>query len=134
VVGQHHLRPPPGTLGRGTKGGKKGQKRCPCYITVVVSNSGGDEAAGDSSEEYVATTERNFKRQTRPPKDHFEKYLEATCPHHSYPIKHKLKDCSMMKNFMMSEAFTKGKKLGEGPGGKGEAPIPGEAGVMTIIN
>jgi hypothetical protein len=39
-------------------------------------------------------------------------------PHHSYPIKHKLKDCTMMKNFMMSGALSKGRRPRESPGGK----------------
>jgi hypothetical protein len=48
----------------------------------------------------------------RPPKDHFEKLLEATYPHHSNPVKHKLKYYTMMKNFMTSVAFSKGRKPG----------------------
>jgi hypothetical protein len=27
------------------------------------------------------------------PKDHFEKLLDAPCPHHEFPVKHALKDC-----------------------------------------
>jgi hypothetical protein len=34
--------------------------------------------------------------------DHFEKLMEETCLNHAYPIKHKLKDCCMMKNFIAS--------------------------------
>jgi hypothetical protein len=30
--------------------------------------------------------------------DHFEKFLEETCPNHVYPIKHKIRDCGMIKN------------------------------------
>jgi hypothetical protein len=33
-----------------------------------------------------------------PQQDHFEKLLEETCSNHTYPIKHKLKDCDMIKN------------------------------------
>jgi hypothetical protein len=101
------------------KGGSKGLKWCPCHIAVAVSNNGGDEEVGDSDEECVAAAERDFKHQTRPPKDHFEKLLKAAYPHHSYPIKHKLKDCTMMKNFMMSGALSKGRRPRESPGGKG---------------
>jgi hypothetical protein len=54
------------------------------------SHNDGEEA-DSSGEGFIAVAE--------PPKDHFEK-LEATCPHHPYPIKHKLKDCTMMKKFM----------------------------------
>jgi hypothetical protein len=58
----------------------------------------------------------------------------VTCLHHSYPVKHKLKDCTMMKNFMTLGAFSKSRKPGGDPGGKSAAPIPGEAGVMTIFD
>jgi hypothetical protein len=49
----------------------------------------------------------DFKRPTWYPKDHFEKLLKAACLNHSYPIKHKLKDYTMMKIFMTSEALSK---------------------------
>jgi hypothetical protein len=78
--------------------------------------------------------ERNFKWQTRLPNDHFKILLEATCPHNSYPIKHKLKDCTLMKMFMMSGAFSKDRKPEEDLGGKSAAPIPLEAAVMTIFD
>jgi hypothetical protein len=47
------------------------------------------------------------QHQVRELKDHLEKLLEAICPNHSYPVKHKLKDCTRMKNFMMSGALSK---------------------------
>jgi hypothetical protein len=50
----------------------------------------------------VASTERNFKQRTRLPKDHIEKVLEGPCPHHLYPVKHRLRDYTMMKRFMSS--------------------------------
>jgi hypothetical protein len=100
----------------------------------VASNGDNDEEVGDSSEEFVAAAECNFKRQTRPPKDYFEKLLEVTCPHRPYPIKHKLKNCTMIKKFIMLRAFSKGSKPGGDPGGKSAAPIPGEAEVMTIFD
>jgi hypothetical protein len=56
----------------------------------------------DSDEEYVLVTECNFKRQAWQSKDHFVKLLEVACPNHKYPIKHKLKDCTTIKNFMTS--------------------------------
>jgi hypothetical protein len=30
----------------------------------------------------------------------------VACPNHAYPIKHNLKDCDMIKNFMTSESLT----------------------------
>jgi hypothetical protein len=67
-------------------------------------------------------------------KEHFEKLLKVTCPNHSYPIKHKLKNYTMMKKFMTSGAFSKGRKLEGDLGRKGAAPIPREVEVMTIFD
>jgi hypothetical protein len=35
-----------------------------------------------------------------PPKDHFEKLLDALCPHREVPVKHSLEDCRLMKNYV----------------------------------
>jgi hypothetical protein len=35
-----------------------------------------------------------------PPKDHFEKHLDAPCPHHKVFVKHALKDCQLIKNYI----------------------------------
>jgi hypothetical protein len=50
------------------------------------------------------------------PNNHFKKLLKGTCPNHAYPIKHKLKECTMMKNNMTSWSLTKGKKPEGDPG------------------
>jgi hypothetical protein len=100
--------------------------RQPRRIAMVADNSGGDKGAGDTDEDRVAAVKHDFKCQTQPPKEHFEKLLEATCPYHSYPVKHKLKDCAMMEKFMMSGPSPKIGSLA-GPCGKSAAPIPGEA-------
>jgi hypothetical protein len=55
------------------------------------------------------------KRQVRPPTDHFEKLQEETCPNHAYPIKHKLRDCGMMKNFMASGSLAQGMEVDQAP-------------------
>jgi hypothetical protein len=65
-------------------------------------------------------------------RDHLEKLLEATCLNHSYPIKHKLKNYTMMKNFMTSGALSRGKKFEGDPGGKGTTPAPKKTAVMAI--
>jgi hypothetical protein len=104
-------------------------------VTVTANDDGDDDQADDSDEGYVTAVERDFRHQTWPPKDYFEKLLEASCPNYSYPFRHKLKDCTMMKNFMTSGAISKGRKPGGGdPGWKGTAPISGEAEVMTIFD
>jgi hypothetical protein len=43
--------------------------------------------------------------------DHFEKLLEVTCPNHAYHVRHKLKKCTMIKNYVTVGAFSKGMKL-----------------------
>jgi hypothetical protein len=40
------------------------------------------------------------------PTYHFERLLEEACPNHTYPVKHKLKECDIMKNFMTSGFLT----------------------------
>jgi hypothetical protein len=42
----------------------------------------------------------------RPPTNHFERLLKETCPNHTYPIKHKLRECGMMKNFIALGSLT----------------------------
>jgi hypothetical protein len=34
------------------------------------------------------------------PKDHFEKLLDASFPHHEVPVKHARKDCWLIKNYI----------------------------------
>jgi hypothetical protein len=35
-----------------------------------------------------------------PSRDHFEKLLDAPCPHHEVPVKHTLRECRLMKNYV----------------------------------
>jgi hypothetical protein len=65
-------------------------------------------------------------------KDHFKKLLEVTCLNHTYPIKHKLKERTMMKNFVTSGALSKGKKTEGDQGGRGATPFLGEEVVLMI--
>jgi hypothetical protein len=112
---------------KGTKSSKKGKKQHPRCVTVAARDDDGDEEPNDSDEGYVMAADRDFKCQTRPPKDHFKKLLDVTCPNHSYPIKHKLRDCTMMRIFMTSWAFSKGRKPGVGGirVGRAQHPFPG---------
>jgi hypothetical protein len=52
-----------------------------------------------------AATSSN-KRQARPPTDHFKMLLEEGCPNHAYPVRHKLKNCGMIRSFMTSGSLT----------------------------
>jgi hypothetical protein len=118
---------------RSVKGNKRGAKWRPQRVTVTTScDEGGNEEANDSNEELVATTERDFKCQVWQPADHFEKLLEVTYPNHAYPIRHKLKECTMMKNYMSMRTLTKDKKLEGDSVGKAAAPFPKEKAVMSI--
>jgi hypothetical protein len=97
---------------------------------MMNSRNVGEEIE-NSDEDFIAAVERDFKRRMRPPKDLFEKILAADYPHHLYPVKHKLRDCTMMRRFMSS--------AGTPPGGdelardrRGRGMVLGEAEVATI--
>jgi hypothetical protein len=55
---------------------------------------------------FVAAVERKTSRPkgnpTKPAltKDHFERLLDAPCPHHEVPVKHMLRECRLMKNYI----------------------------------
>jgi hypothetical protein len=74
--------------------------------------------------EYVAAAERSVKCKAQSPIDNFEKLVEAACLDHAYPIKHKLKNCDMVRNFMTSRSLTRGKEPEEDQGRKGMTPPP----------
>jgi hypothetical protein len=57
------------------------------------------------------TVARSDKCQVWPPIDHFERLLEGACPNLAYPVKHKLNDCNMIKNFMILVFLTRGMEL-----------------------
>jgi hypothetical protein len=117
---------------RSAKGSRWGPKQHPQWVTVSTScdEDNNNKEADDSSKEHVTAVECNFKRQAQQPTDHFEKLLEATCPNHAYPIRHKLKVCSMMKNYMTTWAITKSKNPKGDSAGKVVAPFLGEEAVM----
>jgi hypothetical protein len=116
---------------KGVKGSKKEEKWHPRRVVVTTSGNDDDKEADDFDEGYVAATKHDFKRQVRQSKDHFEKLHEAACLNHTYPIKYKLKNCTMMKIFMTSGALSKGKKPEGDPGRKCVASFPEEAVVIT---
>jgi hypothetical protein len=83
------------------KSGKSGATSC--------NDDDNNKEVDDSDEEHIADVERDFRHKAQQPNDHFEKLLKATYPNHAYPVKHKLKECTMMKNYMASWALSKGK-------------------------
>jgi hypothetical protein len=92
-------------------------------------DSYGKRADGSSVVRVVAVA-GGGKHQAWPPMDHFEKLHEETCPNHAYPVKHKLRDCGIMKNFMASRSLTRGMEADEGT----MTPYPGEDVMMTIYD
>jgi hypothetical protein len=55
---------------------------------------------------FVAAVERKASRpkgnltKPAPSRDHFERLLDAACPHHEVPVKHTLRECRLMKNYV----------------------------------
>jgi hypothetical protein len=71
--------------------------------------------------------------------DHFEKLLDASCPHHEVPVKHTLRECWLMKNYIKS---TLKPKMADQPDKQGPshdnddgagAVFPGEDGAVHMI-
>jgi hypothetical protein len=75
---------------------------------------------------------RSDKRPARPPMDHFKRLLKEVCPNHTYFIRHKLKDCGIMRSFMTLGTITWGVELDEGPNGSDTMLFPEENTVMMV--
>jgi hypothetical protein len=69
----------------------------------------------------------------RPPTYHFKRLFEEACPNHAYPIKHKLKDCDMMRSFMTLGSLTWGTELDEGSDRSDTTPFLEENAIMTVF-
>jgi hypothetical protein len=80
---------------------------------MTSDESGNNKKAGSSDVVRALAIACSGKRQAQSPMVHFEKLLEETCPNHAYPVKHKLRDYGMMKNFMASRSLTRGTKVNE---------------------
>jgi hypothetical protein len=94
---------------------------------MMPGNDNGGEEAGISCEGFIAAIERNFKWQTWLSKDHFEKLFEVTYPYHPYPVKHKLKDCTIIKKNSRRQGIPQEAASWKGAQeGRVQHPIPGE--------
>jgi hypothetical protein len=94
-----------------TEEGVKGNhKRCKQRLEGTTTTTSCDDdhnwEAGGSGMGRGLTVAHSDKHQTSLPTNHFKKLLEKACPNHAYPIKHKLKNCGMMRNLMTSWTFT----------------------------
>jgi hypothetical protein len=52
--------------------------------------------------ECKASRPKGNQGKPAPTRDHFEKLLDAPCPHHEVPMKHMLRECRLMKNYVKS--------------------------------
>jgi hypothetical protein len=59
----------------------------------------------------------------RQPTDYIEKLLVATYQNHACNVRHKLKECSMIKNYMTMGALTKSKKPDDDLAGNAAVPF-----------
>jgi hypothetical protein len=80
---------------------------------MTMTNVNNSEAGG-SSVRHTSTITHSDKHQARLPKDHFKRLLKEACLNHPYPVRHKLRNCGMMRNFMTSRFLTWGAELDEG--------------------
>jgi hypothetical protein len=80
----------------------------------------------------IMTAECNDKHQVRPPTYHSKRLLKEACRNHAYPIRHKLKDCGMMRSFMTSGSLTWGAELDKGPDGSDTTPFLEENTIMMV--
>jgi hypothetical protein len=107
-------------------GKKRREQRLQGAATMTGHDDGNNGEAGGSDVRCSSTAACSDKRQARPPMDHFKRLLEEACPNHAYPVRHKLKDCSMMISFMTSGSLTWSVELDKGPNGSDMMPFPGE--------
>jgi hypothetical protein len=117
------------------KGGRKRRKHHPqCITTMTGFDNDNDKQADNSDMERTATAEHSIKRQARLPTYHFERLLEEACLNHSYPVKQKLVNYSMMKSFMISGSLTRDMEPEENPSRSDVMPFPREDAVMIVYD
>jgi hypothetical protein len=94
---------------------------------------------------FVAAVERKSScrkgnpGKPAPTRDHFEKLLDAPCPHHEVPVKHTLREFRLMKNYVKStlKSKTADHPDKQGPSHDNDdgagAMFPGEDGAVHMI-
>jgi hypothetical protein len=114
-----------GTSSHFKKKKKNDKRRCGDNFVAVV--------------ESKASRPKGNQGKPAPTRDHFEKLLDASCPHHEVPIKHTLRECRLMKNYVKS---TLKPKVADQPNKQGPshdnddgagAMFPNEDGALHII-
>jgi hypothetical protein len=112
------------------------KKRCKKHHQETGTDDDGviDKQVGDSGVVRSAVVAGSSKHQAWPPTDNFEKLLKETCPNHAYPVKHKLKNYSMMKSFMTSGSLPRSMEVDEVLDEGDTTPFPEEDVVMKIYS
>jgi hypothetical protein len=119
----------------GTKGGKKRCKQRHQETATMADDEGDiNKQAGSSIVVCVTAIAGSGKHLAWPRTDHFEKLLEDTWPNNTNPIKYKLRDCSMMKNFIASGSLARGMEINEVPNEGDMTPFLREDIVMMIYD
>ena len=68
----------------------------------------------------AAADRKGGRKPTEGAPNHFEKMLEGSCSNHTFPVKHLLKDCGLMRKFLARSA-------NKGEQGKEPAPATDDA-------
>jgi hypothetical protein len=119
----------------GVKGGNKRRKQHlqgTTTTSMTHRNDGHGWEAGGSGMRHILTIVHSGKCPARPPTDQFKRLIEEACPNHTYPVRHKLKDCGMMRSFMTSGSLTWGVELDEGMNGSDTTPFSEENTIMIV--
>jgi hypothetical protein len=99
---------------------------------MTSHDDGNNRESGGSGMRHTSTVASSDKCEARPPTDHFKRLLEEACPNNAYPVRHKLKDCGMMRSFMISRSLSWGAELKKGSDGSDTMPFPGENAVLMF--
>jgi hypothetical protein len=81
---------------------------------------------------HILTAPHSDKCPAWPPTDHFKKLFEEAYQNHAYPVRHKLKDCGMMRSIMTSGSLTWGAEHDEGPDVSNTMSFPKGNAVMMV--
>jgi hypothetical protein len=111
------------------------------YLRFKKKKKNGKHRRDDN---FVAAVEHKTSRpkgkptKPAPSKDHFERLLDVSCPHHKVPVKHLLWECRLMKNYVNDtlklRAADQPKKGGSSPDdGDAGAAYPGEDDEVHMI-
>jgi hypothetical protein len=95
---------------QGSTPGKKNNRRSRNKRRNRAPNDDDDDARMLAAADRSASKRPAMDRNNR-----FEQLLEKPCPHHEGKVKHKLKDCKLMKHFLAGGASSSGQRGGPKP-------------------